>query len=531
MKKKLYRDMAIIIFSTAILLVVVFGLLFYSRFAGQMKEGLKTLRVTIISETGEVIYDNKKAGLANHSDRPEVIEAIEKGFGESERYSDSLGQKTYYYAFKISDSQILRLSVTGSSVALWLYQLLPLLLLGLFCVLALSLLLAKRLTERLVKPINTIDLDQAASLPYEELSPFMKRIEAQKNEIKAQLSTLESRANTIKTITENMKEGLLLVDENGLILSYNKTIEQIFGHERVSSKNLLHLNRNIEFFDKVKEAIGGQRCEMTYQSGSQVYSVFFSPAAYEMKIKGAIILFLDITDRFLAEKQRKEFSANVSHELKTPLTTISALAEMIESEIAKPEDIKGFAEKIHAQATRLIDLINDIIKLSEFDERQNNSAFKKESFDLSQVARSVGDSLAHLADSKEVSLQIQGDNVSLHANPRMIEELLFNLIDNGIKYNRSGGKVLVDLSNEKGLVKISVSDTGIGIGQEHLGRIFERFYRVDPSRSKRTGGTGLGLSIVKHIVELHNGKIEIDSVENQGTRIVCSFEMTDPNQR
>ncbi len=520
MKKRIFVDMAVVIFLTAFLFTALSGIFFHNQFGVQMKEGLKTLRVTIIDETGAVGFDNYRTDLENHNNRPEVIAAREHGVGESQRYSDTLGENTTYYAMKMPNDSILRLAFTTSSITGWLYGFLPYVVLSLALVLTISLLLAKRLAHQLLAPINAIDLDRI-ELAYDELAPFARKIETQQQEISTQIAALEDKAHTIAAITDNMKEGLLFVDKDGIILSFNKRIEEIFNEKDLSGKNILHLSRQMDFLDHAKFALSGTHTEMVYSHLAKTYAVYFSPATLENAVNGAIILFLDISDKLMAEKQRKEFSANVSHELKTPLTVISALSEMIAQNMAKPEDVQNFAEKIHAQSGGLLALIDDIIRLSEFDEGRLEKSF--EAFDVAALARTVAENLTPLAASKNVAVFAPEGNLSINANQRMIEELLFNLIDNGIKYNQEGGRVTVSIEKSQSTVTIRVSDTGIGIDPKHHSRIFERFYRVDKSRSKQTGGTGLGLSIVKHIAEYHGGHVAMESEPGKGTVIACTF--------
>ncbi len=521
MRKRIFLNISLVVMVTVLMLTAVVSLLIGMRLTKEIKDSLKSLRVTIISDDGEVKYDTVKKELDNHANRPEVKEAQENGFGESERYSDTLGEKTYYYALRMPDNTILRLSLTTKSTYTWFYSIAPLVVICIIIVLWLSLMLANRLTKGIVTPINTLDLDNITTLPYDELAPFVAKIEAQKSEIRSQLSALKDRADTITAITENMKEGLIIVDNDGIILSSNKSVEEIFEDNNMSGKSILHVSRNLQFLENAKKALEGERSEMTFAHRQRTYMVYISPVTQHEMLNGAIIMFLDISDRVLAERQRMEFSANVSHELKTPLTTISGLSEMILNDMAKPEDIKDFVGKINAQAARLLMLIDDIIKLSEFDEGRAGDSGNYEIFDVCELARVCMDSLTQAALDKRVSLSPPPSSIEIKANKRMVDELLFNLIDNGIKYNKEEGRLEVDISRSGQYILIAVTDTGIGIEPEHQNRIFERFYRVDKSRSKRTGGTGLGLSIVKHIAEYHNGYVQIESTPGKGTTVKC----------
>ncbi|MCL2249612.1 MAG: ATP-binding protein [Oscillospiraceae bacterium] len=379
--------------------------------------------------------------------------------------------------------------------------------------------MATGLTKKIVSSVEEIGLEDTSFSDYHELAPYAARLGRQKNEFMARLEELSSRTNAIETITESMQEGLILVDEKGIVLSANSSASELFG-ENLERRNIQHIYREPSLQKAVRKSLKGSNAEIQISRDSRVYTVFFSPvySGQRSEVKGAVILFHDITEQHRAETQRREFSANVSHELKTPLTTISALSEMIAQGMARSEDIEGFAKKITEQSGRLLVLIDDIIRLSEFDEGATEKEFTI--FNLRKLAVSVIDSLRDSADT--IEFELIGGDFNISANRRMMDELLFNLIDNGIKYNTENGKVTVSLSQTNdGRNKISVADTGIGIAKLHHTRVFERFYRVDKSRSKKTGGTGLGLSIVKHITERHGGTLEIESTEDQGTTITC----------
>jgi len=375
------------------------------------------------------------------------------------------------------------------------------------------------LTKRIIRSIEEMSMEESSFTNYHELIPYVAAIKAQKEEMYAKIEELTRRSDTIETITDNMQEGLILVDETGRILSANSSAGEVFG-ERMEQKSIQHICREPEFQKAITKCLNGENMEIQMRREKRIYTVFFSPVCSDgqKEINGAVVLFHDVTDQQRAETQRREFSANVSHELKTPLTTISALSEMIAQGMAKSEDIEFFAKRITEQSGRLLVLIDDIIRLSEFDEGASERELSV--FNLRELAESV---IASLKDSAgSVQIELVGEDFEISANYRMIDELLYNLIDNGIKYNKKDGKVTVSITKaEAGQFKISVSDTGIGISKEHQSRVFERFYRADKSRSKKTGGTGLGLSIVKHIVEHHNGRITLKSAEGTGTTIVC----------
>ena len=521
MKKRVYRSMALLIAISMLLMAVLWGLAFAGQFSSQLTAGMRTLRITIIDETGEVTFDNMAdpAEMDNHLDRPEVAEALRSGFGESKRYSETLGEVTRYYATRLAGGTVLRVAVTTRSAADFLYRFVPVFLFCLALAACFAMVAARRLTRSITAPINSIDLDAPELTEYEELLPLMRKIAEQKREIAAQIAALQTRADTIGAITASMREGLILVDSAGIVLAANKSALEIFGESDMAQRSILHICRDMEFQQGVKTCLSDVNAELSFMRAGRAYNVFFSPVRGGGGIGGGVILFFDITERNEAERQRRTFSANVSHELKTPLTTISALSEMIENGMAKEEDIRDFAGKISKQARRLLDIIEDIMRLSAFDE--GKTAKEYASFDLYELASSVAEALQAKADEKHVTIRITGERPQLTANRQMIDELLFNLVDNAIKYNKENGTVTVALGREGGLCKIAVSDTGIGIAKEHQGRLFERFYRVDKSRSKVTGGTGLGLSIVKHIAEHHGGRVELESVPEEGTTVVC----------
>jgi two-component system phosphate regulon sensor histidine kinase PhoR len=497
-------------------------------------------RITIISSNGFTLLDSH-AGAdlgANRSDRVEFVEAVAFGKSEAIRRSSTFGADTYYYAIKLDNGSVVRLSRPLSSLGGVFTSILPALIGVTLLILALAHFVVHRMTRLIIKPLASVDFESEEAISssalseslYEELWPYIRKIDNQKKEIAKQMKTLRSRAETIEAIIENMREGLVILDEKGLVMAINKSALDIFylpDEHDVIQKNIKHVYRDLEFIQGVKKCLEGVRLELNITRSEKIYNVFLNPVisqeknigAVEGSCRGAIIFFLDSTEQFNAEKQRREFSANVSHELKTPLTTISALSEMMSNGMTKPEDALGFATKISGQTQRLIHIIDDIIRLSEFDESKVDKEFSV--FDINELAQSVIVALQDKAHEKSVTINLTGESLKVKGAYRLLDELMYNLIDNGIKYNKEGGKVTVDLRKENEFCKISVADTGIGISKEHQSHVFERFYRVDSSRSKKTGGTGLGLSIVKHIAEHHNGKVVLESVEGAGTTIVC----------
>ncbi|MDR1664215.1 MAG: two-component sensor histidine kinase [Clostridiales bacterium] len=384
--------------------------------------------------------------------------------------------------------------------------------------------ISKRLALKFAGHMEGLDFENGQSPVYKELLPFAKKIINGRREADAKIAGLQDRAATVEAVIGSMKEGLILLDSTGLILSANRSANGIFGGKDLARQKILHVCRDILFQHGVKECVAGRSATVDFERGGRVYEVFFNPARDSAGVRsGAVILFLDVTERFEAEKQRREFSANVSHELKTPLTTIRALAEMIETGMAKGEDVQAFAGKLLKQATRLTAITNDIIRLSEFDEQRPRG--DRSEFDLYGMAESVAESLREKAEGKKVAIHLEGERPCPVVSVRsMADELLYNLLDNAIKYNKENGSVTVSVAAAEDSWTVEVADTGIGIPPEHQGRIFERFYRVDASRSKNTGGTGLGLSIVKHIAEHLGGTVQLTSVEGEGTAVRCVFQ-------
>jgi len=498
--------------------------------------GSRGTRLTIISSDGWVLMDsNVTADLTiNRGDRPEFISAITYGSGEAVRGSDTFGVDAYYYAIRLSDGNVVRVSRTLNSLGAVFPAILPIIIIITLAILILAYFVAFRLTRRILRPLAEVDFENKEAITdtkfsetmYEELWPYIRKINHQKQEIAGQLTTLRDRAETIEAIIANMREGLVILNEKGLVMAVNQSTLDIFEIAKaddIMGKNSQYIYRDPEFVQCVKKCIDGERLEMNFARNDKMYNVFFSPVTGDESTRGVIIFFLDATEQFKAERQRKEFTANVSHELKTPLTTIYALAEMMSNGMAKTEDVADFSLRISEQTRRLIDIIEGIIRLSEFDESKVGKDFN--TFNIYDVASQVIAALKEKAEEKAVTVELTGSSQILTANIRLLDELMYNLVENGIKYNKEGGKVTLDVSSECGFCKITVTDTGMGIAEEHKGRIFERFYRADSSRSKKTGGTGLGLSIVKHITEHHNGRITLESTEDVGTTIVCYIPM------
>lgn len=484
------------------------------------------IRVTLISADGTVLYDSVRNAteMENHSDREEFAEAVKNGYGESTRYSATLSEKTFYCAKLMPDGTVLRVCGSQASAFTITWGMLQTYILILSLALALSAFLSYRVTKATVKPINEIDLDAPENTKgLDELSPLLLRISEQNKEIKKQLSELRHKQQEFSMITENMSEGFIVIDSMTNVLSYNQSVKRIFGIEDIETgESVFVINRNESLRKAVETALSAHHSEEILTVGEKIYSIFANPVfSRSNQVKGAVILILDITEKEKREVMRKEFSANVSHELKTPLTSISGFAEIIRDGIVKTEDIPHFADNIYKETSRLISLVNDIIEISQLDENSFNT--EKENFDITKIAREVAESLSVKAKKKDVTISVNGDECVVSGYPRIVEEMIFNLCDNAIIYNTEGGKVEVTVSGNSENVTLSVKDTGIGIAPEHCDRIFERFYRVDKSRSKETGGTGLGLSIVKHGAMLHNAKINVESEIGKGTMISVTF--------
>ena len=472
-------------------------------------------RITLIDADGTVTFDTEKdpSGLENHSDREEVIEAEKNGTGESTRYSSTLTEKTLYCAKRLSDGRILRVSTSYATIALLMLGIPQPILVVIIIAVAISAFLANKLAKKIVKPINELDLEKPLeNKTYEELKPLLIRLDDLHSEVSEQLKKLRQKTDEFTQTTENMKEGLILLDENYEILSINPAAEKIFGE---SGNNLSE-----RILSSVKKAEKDGQCEISKEINGRDYRFDISRIDSDGAVAGFVILALDSTEQTFAERNRREFTANVSHELKTPLQGIIGSADLIQSGMVKPEDMPRFVGHIQKEASRLLALIEDIIRLSQLDE-QNDMPTEK--VDLFETAKEVQTTLENAAKEKNVTVILNGEHAEINGVKRLIYEIVYNLCDNAIKYNTDGGKVDITVSPDGKNAEIRVKDTGIGIPPEHRDRIFERFYRVDKSHSKASGGTGLGLSIVKHAVQYHNGKITLESEVGKGTAITVEF--------
>lgn len=494
-------------------------------------DGIKaqSIRATLVDSNGKVLYDSDVNAdlMDNHSNRPEISEAVKSGKGEAVRYSKSLENDTFYYAIRLEDGNILRVSKQMHSILTLFLGVLPIVIGLAVIVFLLCLVISNNLTERIIYPIkkmaeNINSLEN--NMIYDELVPFAKTIKKQNTRILKQMEHLEQEKNKIQMIMENMTEGFLLLSTDKIILTVNHSAVRLLsakGKDFVD-KSILYLTRDEQINNCIDYIIRGESKTIEIIIDDKYLQIFANPVYNKDDIIGVMCFLLDITEKKESEKIRREFTANVSHELKTPLTSISGYAELIENGIAKQEDIKDFAAKIHNDANRLILLINDIIKLSELDEPSKED-IEFENVDLLEIAKECVNSLSIPAHKKGVSMEVIGEPSKVFASRGMMEELIYNLCDNAIRYNKPNGNVTITLKTQDKSTILSVEDTGIGIPEKHQSRIFERFYRVDKSRIKATGGTGLGLSIVKHIVQQHNASIEIKSIVNVGTKITITF--------
>ena len=481
-------------------------------------------RLTWIAADGSVLYDTRTdaESLENHASRAEVSQALTTGTGESTRYSSTLMEKTMYYAQRLDDGTVLRISISRATVGMIAVGMIQPLLIVLIVALILSGLLARRLSRRIVDPLNSLDLEHPLDNDaYEELSPLLKRIHRQHVEIQTQLRELREKTDEFTQITGSMREGLILLDEHGSILSINAAAQMLFGADaQCVGRDFLTIERSHEISAAIQAAVTDGHSEVRAERAGRVYQFDISRITSDGKLLGTVILAFDITEQEFAERNRREFTANVSHELKTPLQGIIGSAELIENGMVRPDDLPRFVGHIHAEAARLVTLIDDIIRLSQLDE---GDAMPTEPVDLLAVSQEAAENLQDAAAARDVTVSVTGQPAVIPGVRRLIYEIVYNLCDNAIKYNRDGGRVDITVAHDADGSSVTVADTGIGIAPEHQSRVFERFYRVDKSHSKASGGTGLGLSIVKHAVQYHHGRIELESTPGMGTTIRVVF--------
>ena len=481
-------------------------------------------RVTWVSADGTVVYDTQAdaAQMDNHADREEIREALQNGTGSSSRNSATLMEHTLYEAVRLSDGTVLRMSVSQASAAALVIGMLHPIAAILIVAIFLSALAANRMAKKITKPLNELDLEHPLeNNAYEELSPLLNRIHQQHQQLKTQMQDLTRKKDEFAMVTENMREGLVLLDTNKQVLSINPAAVALFKVSTDSiGEDFLTVDRKHDMSLAIDAAFENGHSEIRAKRNGREYQFDISRIDSNGRVAGAVLLAFDITEQTDAERSRREFSANVSHELKTPLQGIIGSAELIENELVKPEDMARFIGHIREEATRLVTLVEDIIRLSQLDE---GSELPTEEVALRTLVEEALSSLEKIAAKKDVRLSVAGDVGTVHGVRRLLYEVIYNLCDNAIKYNVDGGAVEVQIAETDAQVSCTVRDTGIGIPPEHQGRVFERFYRVDKSHSKKSGGTGLGLSIVKHAVQYHNGKLDLMSDVDKGTTITVTF--------
>ena len=559
MTKKIFKSIlsvALVILLSS--LVMIIGVL-YDYFRGVQKNQLRTelafaaegvevsgvayleglnddsCRITLVGEDGTVLYDSVESAdkMGNHADREEIKEAREYGTGEASRYSSTLTEQTIYISKLLSDGSVLRVSVSHATVPALVFGMLQPLIVVLLLAFILSSVLAHRLSEKIVEPLSAIDLDKPLeNNTYDELAPVLSHIEKQHRQIARQMYDLDRSRSEFEAVTHNMKEGLVLTSEKGEIISINPSAASFFlgvkpdsaefyEHEKgCIGKDFLTLDRSRETHELIERAQANGEAESRVSRWGREYQLNASRVLSDGKFTGIVLLIFDVTDKVFAERNRREFTANVSHELKTPLQSIMGSAELIENGLVKPEDMKDFSDRIYKEAARLLTLIEDIIRLSQLDE---NVELAWENLDIAKMASDTAALLRDTAEKKNVIINLDCEPTEIYGVRQLYSEIIYNLCENAIKYNKDGGSVTVSVHPKNGGIELTVSDTGIGIPPEHRSRVFERFYRVDKSHSKATGGTGLGLSIVKHAVQYLGGQIDLTSRVGEGTKITVFF--------
>lgn len=554
MNKKIFFSSCLVAFTVLIISLAMSTGILFNQFEKQVEQELKeesellasvtedagvenisdydfgSRRVTVIGKDGKVLFDSQAdaSKMENHSDREEFKEAALYGTGMSSRYSDTLTQKNIYYAIRLSDGSVLRLSAPHSTVFAIISDLIGPICIVVLLALILSAILAIKLSESILKPINALDLDNPENnKTYDELAPLLTKINRQKLVIDNQLHEAKQKQKEFKLITDNMREGLLVIDSNSDILTYNAAAEKLLDITDETSLASLKIYRSTQVIDAVDEALKGNNSECQITQHSRQYSLIANPVFRDGEIIGAVIVLLDVTEKAQREQLRREFTANVSHELKTPLTSIYGFAELMKDGDMKKEDMEDFAKSIYDETKHLITLVGDIIKLSALDEKSR--FYEKETVDLYALACETAERLKVDAAKKHVEIDVEGEKAEYFGVRQILTDIIYNLCENAIKYNRENGSVNVSVKEKDNNIILKVKDTGIGIPQEHQERVFERFYRVDKSHSKEIGGTGLGLSIVKHGVMYHGGEISMDSEPGKGTEITVIFKKNNDN--
>lgn len=554
MTKRIFRSIALVALAVFLAAMTLIHGVLYSYFSRVQRQQLRTevlltaqgisiggedylkglgsqgFRITWVAEDGSVLFDTDSdaAFMANHLEREEIRQALSIGYGESSRYSETIMQRQFYAAQRLDDGTVVRVSRAQSTALYLLLGMAPPMAMVIFLALLLSLILARRVSAMTVEPLNHLDLeDPLSNENCDELSPLLHRISTQQRQLRAQEETLLRRQQEFDTVTTNMSEGLVLLDPRGTVLSINHAARGILSAgEDAVGRDLLTLERSLSLQDLLSAALTGQHTEQLVRLGGRDYQMDASPVLSGESVSGAVLLIIDVTEKLGAEQMRREFTANVSHELRTPLHTISGSAELLCSGLVRAEDVEQFHRGIYTESQRMIRLVEDIINLSRLDEGAQD--MERRDVDLFALAQEILSALAETADRAGVTLTLTGASAPLHGIPQLLSGILSNLCSNSVKYNRPGGYVTVDVRPAPTQVILTVADNGIGIPAEHQSRVFERFYRVDKSRSKAVGGTGLGLSIVKHAAMIHNAKIDLSSTPGEGTVITVSFPLSPP---
>lgn len=548
MVKKIFRSTLMVTLGILFLAVMLIMGVLYSYFAQVQKEQLRAetslvaqgvnlegksyfdylkvsgVRMTWIDHEGNVLYDNQYDAkkMDNHANRKEFKEALTDGKGESTRYSSTLTTKSLYLAQRLDNGTVIRLSVTQHSLLLLYIRMFQPFALIIILAITLSIWVARYTAKRIVAPLNDLDLDQPLkNEAYDEISPLLRRIDHHQKALSKQEALLNQKKEEFDTIISKIKEGIILLDAKCQVISINDAAQQLFQTDQTClGKNILQLTRDLSFNKWLKSGLAGQKQEGIIHFDKESYKVLIRPILFEGNVTGLVILLFDVTEQLQNEQLRHEFTANVSHELKTPLHVISGYSEMLASGMVSSEDTPRFAGKIYKESKRMVQLVEDIIKLSHLDEIDQ---VPMETLDVYAIAKNVLDSLSTKASQRQIRLQLTGQSTMMFGNPALIHSILYNICDNAITYNRDKGSVEVTITSNKKDVFLAIKDTGLGIPKEEQNRIFERFYRVDKSRSKKVGGTGLGLSIVKHALKLHNATIQVQSQENIGTQMLLTF--------
>ena len=549
MTKKIFRNCLAVGIWVFLLSVALFMGMLYQYFTGRLTteleneaalvaQGVETMgmdyleglrasnRITWVDQDGTVLYDNTAdaATMENHGDREEIREAMLGSQGTARRESATLSQRTVYVAQRLEDGTVIRLAGQQHTVVRLLLSMVQPMLLILAVTLVFTAVLSTRLSRGIIRPVLELDLEHPEENGgvYDELSPLLTRIRRQNDTIQSQIELLRRRRQEFTALTENMSEGFLLLDQKGRVLSYNTGALKLLGAQAPAEEaNVLTLDRSDPFRQVVSQVLEGRRCQGRLERNGRSLQLLADPVFRDDACAGAVLVLLDVTEKEQGEQMRREFTANVSHELKTPLTSISGMAEIMKDGLVRAEDIQGFAADIYKESQRLIRLVEDIIHLSRLDE--GGADLEKKEVDLLELARTVQERLRPTAGQSGVELEVSGEHQTISGIPSVVEEMIYNLLDNAIKYNHPGGKAAVTVSGAPDGVVVTVSDTGIGIPLEDQNRVFERFYRVDKSHSKEIGGTGLGLSIVKHAAALHNAQVELNSTPGQGTTVRLCF--------